>query len=37
MNLFFERRTMNAERAYTLLDARPGLTPSQLKKKYLRY
>lgn len=27
---------MNAERAYTLLDARPGLTPSQLKKKYYK-
>ena len=27
---------MNAERAYTLLDARPGLTPAQLKKKYYK-
>lgn len=27
---------MNAERAYILLDARPGLTPSQLKKKYYK-
>lgn len=27
---------MNAERAYTILDASPGLTPSQLKKKYYK-
>ena len=27
---------MNAERAYILLDAHPGLTPSQLKKKYYK-
>lgn len=27
---------MNAERAYTLLEAHPGLTPSQLKKKYYK-
>ena len=36
MNLFFERRTMNAERAYILLDAHRGHTPSQLKKKYYK-
>ena len=27
---------MNTERAYAILDARPGLTPSQLKKKYYK-
>jgi hypothetical protein len=27
---------MNAERAYFILDASPGLTPSQLKKKYYK-
>ena len=27
---------MNAERAYIILDASPGLTPSQLKKKYYK-
>ena len=27
---------MNAERAYTILEARPGLTPSQLKKQYYK-
>jgi hypothetical protein len=27
---------MNAERAYAILDASPGLTPSQLKKKYYK-
>jgi len=27
---------MNAERAYILLEAQPGLTPSQLKKKYYK-
>ena len=27
---------MNAERAYTILEAHPGLTPSQLKKQYYK-
>ena len=27
---------MNAERAYDILDATPGITPSQLKKKYYK-
>lgn len=27
---------MNAERAYIILDATPGITPSQLKKKYYK-
>lgn len=27
---------MNAERAYSILEARPGLTPSQLKKQYYK-
>lgn len=27
---------MNAERAYTILEARPGITPSQLKKQYYK-
>jgi hypothetical protein len=34
--MIFCKNAMNAERAYTILDASPGLTPSQLKKKYYK-
>lgn len=36
MNTFLYTIHMNTERAYSILDARPGLTPAQLKKKYYK-
>ena len=36
MNTFLYTIHMNTERAYSILDARPGLTSAQLKKKYYK-